>query len=42
MKVHLPEDGEQADANPTFWETLGGIGLAILGGIVWVGEKAAY
>jgi hypothetical protein len=47
MKVHLPRDGEQpqpapASGNPGFWETVGGIGVAILGGIGWVGEHAAH
>ncbi len=42
MKVHLPEDGEQPDANPTFWDTVGGIAVGFLGGIAWVGEKATY
>jgi hypothetical protein len=47
MKVHLPRDGEEPQpapesGNPGFWETVGGIGVAILGGIAWVGEHAAH
>jgi hypothetical protein len=47
MKVHLPRDGEQPQpapesGNPGFWETVGGIGIAILGGIGWVGEHAVH
>jgi hypothetical protein len=47
MKVHLPRDGEQPQpapdtANPGFWEAVGGIGIAILGGIGWAGEHAAH
>jgi hypothetical protein len=46
QKVHLPEDGEQPQQAPApesgFWDTLGGIGIAILGGIGWVGQHAAH
>lgn len=46
MKVHLPQDGDQPQPAPApesgFWDTVGGIGLAILGGVVWVGKTAAY
>ncbi|WP_123025442.1 hypothetical protein [Mycolicibacterium stellerae] len=47
MKVHLPRDGEEPQpapesGNPGFWETVGGIGVAILGGIGWVGQHAAH
>lgn len=47
MKVHLPSDGEEPQpapesGNPGFWETVGGIGVAILGGIAWVGEHAVH
>jgi hypothetical protein len=47
MKVHLPRDGEEpqpapASGNPGFWETVGGIGVAILGGIGWAGSHLAH
>lgn len=47
MKVHLPDKGEEpqpapASGNPGFWDTVGGIGVAILGGIAWVGEHAVH
>jgi hypothetical protein len=46
MKVHLPEDGEQPQPAPApesgFWDTLGGIGIGILGGITWVGGKLVH
>jgi hypothetical protein len=46
QKVHLPEDGEQPQQTPAqepgFWDTVGGIGIAILGGIAWVGKEAAH
>ncbi len=46
MKVHLPEDGEQPQPAPApesgLLDTLGGIGIAILGGIGWVGTHLAH
>jgi hypothetical protein len=46
QKVHLPEDGEQPQQAPAhepgFWDAVGGIGIAILGGIAWVGKEAAH
>jgi hypothetical protein len=47
MKVHLPTDGEEPQpapesGNPGFWETVGGIGVGILGGIAWVGKTVTY
>ena len=46
MKVHLPEDGEQPQPAPApksgFWDTVGGIGIGIVGGIAWVGKTVTY
>jgi hypothetical protein len=47
MKVHLPRDGEEPQpspesGNPGFWDTVGGIGIGILGGIAWVGKTVTY
>lgn len=44
MKVHLPEDGEQPQPAPEsgFWDTVGGIGIAILGGLQWVAGHAVH
>lgn len=46
MKVHLPEDGEQPQPAPApesgLLDNIGGIGIAILGGIGWVGTHLAH
>lgn len=47
QKVHLPPGGEQQqqpaqEPESGFWDTMGGIAIGILGGLVWVGEKATY
>jgi hypothetical protein len=46
QKVHLPTDSEQQQPAPEpesgFWDTVGGVGVAILGGLASVGRVVTY